>query len=195
MPDTPKLLDLTGAKVLYDDLRDRVEEQGQSVAAKAPQSMVSDAWTQRTWTAGEYCIDNNKLWKCLVDNSERPSEGANWTVTSINEIFDSLTEIEVTDIKNELTQSFDGIVVNYAKIYRTKLFAAVSVSIRANKVIESGFTEAIAPRPINEIGCALGGPNSGQQGSLFVLSSGVIGIRATSASGFIVGTCAYPINN
>lgn len=49
--------------------------------------MISDTWTQKTWYEGEYCIDNNKLWKCLVTNSNRPSESANWEEDSITNSF------------------------------------------------------------------------------------------------------------
>ena len=48
--------------------------------------MISDAWTQRTWTVGEYCIHNNILWECLVNNSSEPTDGANWRSTSISEM-------------------------------------------------------------------------------------------------------------
>lgn len=49
----------------------------------ADNSIVSDAWTSRTYNVGEYCISDNILWKCLVQNSERPSEGANWKRTNV----------------------------------------------------------------------------------------------------------------
>lgn len=49
-------------------------------------NMISNSWTQRTWTTGEYCIYDNKLWECLVDNSDAPSEGVNWREISITDI-------------------------------------------------------------------------------------------------------------
>lgn len=57
-------------------------------------TVLTDAWTQRTYEAGEYAIDGNKLWKCLVTNSERPKEGANWhQVTVMSEVNSGLSAI------------------------------------------------------------------------------------------------------
>ena len=52
-------------------------------------SIISDAYDElKTYVAGEYCIYNNSLWKCLVQhNGQTPTEGTYWTnVTVANEI-------------------------------------------------------------------------------------------------------------
>ena len=50
---------------------------------------ISDAWNSATaYTVGQYCIYNNSLWKCLVQNiGQEPAEGTYWTKVSVaNEI-------------------------------------------------------------------------------------------------------------
>ena len=52
-------------------------------------SIISDAYDElKSYVAGEYCIYNNLLWKCLVQhNGQTPTEGTYWTnVTVANEI-------------------------------------------------------------------------------------------------------------
>ena len=52
-------------------------------------SIISDAYDElKTYNVGEYCIYNNSLWKCLVQNNgQTPTEGTYWTnVTVANEI-------------------------------------------------------------------------------------------------------------
>ena len=52
-------------------------------------SIISDAYDElKTYVAGEYCIYNNLLWKCLVQNNgQTPTEGTYWTKVSVaNEI-------------------------------------------------------------------------------------------------------------
>ena len=52
-------------------------------------SIISDAYDElKTYVAGEYCIYNNSLWKCLVQNNgQTPTEGTYWTNVSVaNEI-------------------------------------------------------------------------------------------------------------
>lgn len=52
-------------------------------------SIISDAYDElKTYVVGEYCIYNNSLWKCLVQNNgQTPTEGTYWTnVTVANEI-------------------------------------------------------------------------------------------------------------
>ena len=49
-------------------------------------NVISDAYNpSKTYAQGEYCIDNNTLWKSKVNNNtgNTPSEGSYWTVTSI----------------------------------------------------------------------------------------------------------------
>ena len=52
-------------------------------------SVISDAWNASiTYAVGQYCIYNNSLWKCLVQNNgQTPTEGTYWTKVSVaNEI-------------------------------------------------------------------------------------------------------------
>lgn len=58
---------------------------------------VSDYWNNSTiYEVGQYCIYDNKLWKCLVQHSgQTPTEGTYWTQTSIDK--------EFTELKEDLT--------------------------------------------------------------------------------------------
>ena len=53
---------------------------------------VSDYWNNSTiYEVGQYCIYDNKLWKCLVQHSgQTPTEGTYWTQTSIDKEFTEL---------------------------------------------------------------------------------------------------------
>ena len=44
---------------------------------------LSDGWTSKTYSVGDYCIYKNQMWRCLVANSVAPSEGSNWTRVTI----------------------------------------------------------------------------------------------------------------
>ena len=44
---------------------------------------LSDEWTSKTYSVGDYCIYKNSMWRCLVANSVAPSEGSNWTRVTI----------------------------------------------------------------------------------------------------------------
>lgn len=52
---------------------------------KANNDIISDAWNaSTTYEVGQYCIYNNSLWKCLVQNiGQTPTEGTYWTKASI----------------------------------------------------------------------------------------------------------------
>ena len=53
------------------------------------QSIIADAYDElKTYVEGEYCIYNNSLWKCRVQNiGQTPTEGTYWTNVSVaNEI-------------------------------------------------------------------------------------------------------------
>lgn len=65
-------------------------------------SIISDAYDElKIYVAGEYCIYNNLLWKCLVQNNgQTPTEGTYWTkvtvaneITSVNSSLDSLNKL------------------------------------------------------------------------------------------------------
>lgn len=64
---------------------------------------VSDYWNNSTiYEVGQYCIYDNKLWKCLVQHSgQTPTEGTYWTQTSIDK--------EFTELKEDLVNISDSI--------------------------------------------------------------------------------------
>lgn len=78
--------------------------------------MISDAWdSTKTYSVGDYCIYNNQLWKCLVQNSgQTPTEGTYWHQTSVGDEFkkikvDFIPESDVTVHTND-TYIINGIL-------------------------------------------------------------------------------------
>lgn len=57
---------------------------------------ISDAWNaSTTYAVGKYCIYNNSLWKCLVQNKgQTPKTGTYWTKVSVGN--------EITSVNNSL---------------------------------------------------------------------------------------------
>lgn len=81
------------------------------------QDTISDEWDEeRTYYVGDYCISNNKLYKCKVQNEgQEPVQGDYWEFVSVsgelNEINGNLEQIEkihcnVEDILH--TPTWDG---------------------------------------------------------------------------------------
>ena len=107
-PDEDGNISLDAGNINVDDSAEEPETVEEAISSlssqKANQSIISDTWTSRTWNKGEYCIDNNKLWKCKVANSSAPSEGANWTEVQITDLIkdlnDFVTSSELTEISN-----------------------------------------------------------------------------------------------
>ena len=64
---------------------------------------VSDYWNNSTiYEVGQYCIYDNKLWKCLVQHSgQTPTEGTYWTQTSIDKEFTELKS-ELVELENDI---------------------------------------------------------------------------------------------
>ena len=50
------------------------------------EGMMSDEWNNtKTYALGEYCIYDNKLWRCKIQHSgQTPGEGEYWENTSVN---------------------------------------------------------------------------------------------------------------
>lgn len=48
-------------------------------------AITSDTWDSTiTYTTGQYCIDDNTLWRCLIQNENtKPTEGTYWTRETI----------------------------------------------------------------------------------------------------------------
>ena len=65
---------------------------------KVDKNTISDYWDSSiTYTVGQYCFYDNKLWKCLVQHSgQTPSDGTYWTQTSVDN--------EVNELKGDLTE-------------------------------------------------------------------------------------------
>ena len=78
------------------DKADTALQEHQDISGKANKAdltalsnTISDAWNaSTTYAVGQYCIYNNSLWRCLVQNKGQiPTEGTYWTkVTVANEI-------------------------------------------------------------------------------------------------------------
>lgn len=96
---------------------------------------ISDAWTQRTYEAGEYAIDGNILWKCLVTNSERPSEGANWhQVTVMSEVNSGLTALN-SKLDKTVVASYGGFTLYKSNgIYHYKSDFTMNANLNANSM-------------------------------------------------------------
>ena len=63
---------------------------------KLEKEIISDAWNaSTTYAVGQYCIYNNSLWKCLVQNKgQTPKTGTYWTKVSVAN--------EITSVNNSL---------------------------------------------------------------------------------------------
>ena len=70
---------------------------------------VSDAWNSSTnYTVGQYCIYNNILWKCLVQNiGQTPSEGTYWTKVTIGSEF-NLVKNDIDTLNSNLANHING---------------------------------------------------------------------------------------
>lgn len=62
---------------------------------------LSDTWTPRIWAANEYTLFNNNLWKCVVANSNPPSDGAEWVKVNLAEMLIDLNK-RVTILESEV---------------------------------------------------------------------------------------------
>lgn len=116
----------------------------------ADTSIVSDKWTQRTYSAGEYCIDYDTLWKCLVPNSERPSEGANWHKTNVgNELKPTKPDyghpVTILTTNNQTyTCNEDG----YLRLYTNGTNGSASLRIDDSTVIYTTSASTLSPIPV-----------------------------------------------
>ena len=89
---------------------------------------TSDLWSSKTsWAKDEICIDENKLWKCLISNSNKPTEGTEWTQISLatlkQDIDNKLKWISVNDITdvpsdaNEISIAFSAYGTSFEHVY------------------------------------------------------------------------------
>ena len=96
------------------------------------QSIISDAYDAlKTYVAGEYCIYNNSLWKCLVQNNgQAPTEGTYWTNVSVaNEIASvnsSLTSFGRYTLLGTVNKANPNININKTN-FNNHLFALITI--------------------------------------------------------------------
>ena len=78
------------------------------------QSIISDAYDElKTYVAGEYCIYNDSLWKCLIQhNGQTPTEGTYWTkvsvaneIASVNSSLNNLIKIYSVDYSQDVSSN------------------------------------------------------------------------------------------
>ena len=101
-----KPVSATNGQVLtYNGTSNKWEAQN---AKGGSQSIISDAYDElKTYVAGEYCIYNNSLWKCLVQNNgQTPTEGTYWTNVSVaNEIASINSSLANGKVKFQVTSN------------------------------------------------------------------------------------------
>lgn len=92
---------------------------------------VSDYWNNSTiYEVGQYCIYDNKLWKCLVQHSgQTPTDGTYWTQTSIDK--------EFTELKGDLDELDNKFTVGENLINAEELSPLGEWCNYTNGVIES----------------------------------------------------------
>ena len=95
-------------------------------------SIISDAYDElKSYVVGEYCIYNNSLWKCLVQNNgQTPTEGTYWTnvsvaneITSINS---SLTSLGSYTLLGTVSRANPNININKSN-FKNHLFAWITI--------------------------------------------------------------------
>ena len=78
---------------------DTALQEHQDISGKAEKTEVtalsnsiSDEWNSATtYEVGQYCIYNNSLWKCILQNNgQTPEEGTYWTKVSVGSEFNTL---------------------------------------------------------------------------------------------------------
>lgn len=72
-----------------------------AVTGVAEQSMISDAWSSsKTYAVGEFSIDSNVLYRCLVQHSnKRPPNSTYWKTCSVGECLKDFTIKKIDNIK------------------------------------------------------------------------------------------------
>ena len=95
--------------------------------------MISDEWNiATTYTVCSYCIYDNKLWKCKVQNSGQvPSEGTYWTKTQIDDEMLAIKN-DVSTLNSNLTRkpNYNGGFDLGAKSYTTTQDCYICVGSR-----------------------------------------------------------------
>ena len=72
------------AKATGDELSQLKDE-------KVDKKIISDVFVQgKTYNPDDYCISDDKLWRCLVANSTKPTESENWAQTNVTAEIETL---------------------------------------------------------------------------------------------------------
>ena len=104
------------------------------------QSIIADAYDElKTYVEGEYCIYNNSLWKCRVQNiGQTPTEGTYWTnvsvaneITSINS---SLTSLGSYTLLGTVSRANPNININKSN-FKNHLFAWITIENGSNNSV------------------------------------------------------------
>ena len=123
-------------------------------------SIISDAYDElKTYVAGEYCIYNNLLWKCLVQNNgQTPTEGTYWTKVSVaNEIalvnsrLDS--DFKIIRIKTPVTANENIEVYQDTSLFNN--YVIVSVCYIADGIYVTNYLDHIKQSIITSNGISL----------------------------------------
>lgn len=132
--------------------------------------VVSDAWvSNKTYYAGDYCIHNNTLWRCLVQNTGvTPAEGTYWTEVSVADEIKALSYANSTfqtgygDFqiqKNKNSVSVYGALNNLPTVNTVGLGTAATLKPNTHYAIITAFDAASPYGPI---------------GSVWINSSGIV---------------------
>lgn len=110
-------------------------------ADTAREGEISDAWNaSTTYGVDAYCIYDNKLWKCKVQNSGQvPSENSYWTnVNLASEINKNASDIST------LNSTIDDLEGFLKPVDVTDWFSVPEMQFGTFKAIKSGFTITIS---------------------------------------------------
>lgn len=123
----------TDLNATYDDYVQYYKSNVELTNEKANNDIISDVWNSETiYKAGQYCIYNNSLFKCLVINQGQiPKEGIDWTkVNATNEI----------NSINDSLGGFTPIIDDTGKItgYKTKVGADTVFPFSSSSVVARG---------------------------------------------------------
>ena len=90
---------------------------------KVDKGVISDAYDElKTYSVGEYCIYNNSVWKCLVQNNgQTPTEGTYWTNVTVK-VF-PLTDCDLIYLSESEQYTSDKYEVELP------IFASVNVTV------------------------------------------------------------------
>lgn len=110
-------------KTDFDVISKKVDNNTTNIAdIKATLSnAISDVWNNSiTYAVGQYCIYENKYWKCLVQHSgQTPTEGTYWTQTSVDGEINNLkidTDNKFSDVNTSLNEVRKSTVANLINI-------------------------------------------------------------------------------